>query len=75
MEQRKWGREKRKSGGEIYLGWSRDEGEAGRDGGGARSLTAAELHRRRIRAQGAWRRGSSSGLEEPAHAARVSGQR
>jgi hypothetical protein len=29
MEQRKWGREKRKSSGEIHLGWSRDEDEAG----------------------------------------------
>jgi hypothetical protein len=36
---------------------------------------AAELYRRRIRAQGALRRGSSGGLEEPARAARVSGQR
>jgi hypothetical protein len=50
MEQRKWGREKRKSGGEIHFGWSRDEDEARRNGGGARSRTAAELYRRRIRA-------------------------
>jgi hypothetical protein len=75
MEQRKWGREKRKSGGEIHLGWSRDEDGARLNGGAARSRTATELYRRRIRAQGAWRRGSSGGLEEPARAARVSGQR
>jgi hypothetical protein len=37
--------------------------------------TAVELYRRRIRAQGAWRRGSSGELEERACAARVSGQR
>jgi hypothetical protein len=75
MEQRKWGREKRKFGGEIHLGWSRDEDEARRNGGRARSRTAAELYRRRIRAQEAWRWGSSGGLEEPARVARVSGQR
>jgi hypothetical protein len=46
MEQRKWGREKRKYGREIYLGWSRDEGEAGHDSVGARSRTAAKLYRR-----------------------------
>jgi hypothetical protein len=39
-EQRKWGREKRKSSGEIHHGWSRDEDEVGRNGGGARSRTA-----------------------------------
>jgi hypothetical protein len=75
MEQRKWGREKRKSGGEIHLGWSRDEDGAGRNGGGARSRTAVELYQRRIRAQGAWRRGRFGELEEPARATRVSGQR
>jgi hypothetical protein len=69
------GRKKGKSGGEIHLGWSRDEDEAGCNGGGARSRTVAELYRQRIRAQGAWRRGSSGGLEESARAARVSGQR
>jgi hypothetical protein len=69
------GGEKIKSGGEIHLGWSRDEDGAGRNGGGARSRTAALLYRRRIRAQGAGRRGSSNGLEEPACAAWVSGQR
>jgi hypothetical protein len=53
MEQRKWGREKRKVGGEIHLEWSRDEDGAGRNGGGARSRMAAELYRRQIRAQGA----------------------
>jgi hypothetical protein len=37
----------------IYLGWSRDEDEAGCNGGGARSRTATELYQRRIRAQGA----------------------
>jgi hypothetical protein len=47
------GREKRKSGGEIHLGWSRDEDGAERNGGRARSWTATELYRRRIRAQGA----------------------
>jgi hypothetical protein len=69
------GGEKRRSGGEIHLGWGRNDGEAGPDGGRARSRTAAELYRRRIRAQGAWQRGSSSELEERARAARVSGQR
>jgi hypothetical protein len=69
------GGEKGKSGGEIHLEWSRDEDEAARNGGGARSRTAAELYRRRIRAHWAWRRGSSGGFEEPARAARVSGQR
>jgi hypothetical protein len=58
-----------------HLGWSRDEGRVGHDGGGARSRTAAELYRRQNRAQGAWRQGSSSELEEQARAARVSGQR
>jgi hypothetical protein len=62
------------SGGEIHLGWGRDEGETGLDGGRARSRTATELYQRRIRAQGAWRRGSSGELEELARAARVSGQ-
>jgi hypothetical protein len=44
------GGEKRKSNGEIHLGWSRDEDGAGRNGGGAQSRTAAELYQRRIRA-------------------------
>jgi hypothetical protein len=75
MGQRKWGREKRRSDGEIHLGWSRNGGEAVPDGGGARSRTAAELYRRWVRAQEACRWGSSGELEKRVHVARVSGQR
>jgi hypothetical protein len=45
MGQRKWGREKRRFGGEIHLGWGRNDDEARLDGGGARSQMAAELYR------------------------------
>jgi hypothetical protein len=45
------------------------------DGGGARSWTATEPYRWWIRAQEAWRRGSSGELEKRVRAARVSGQR
>jgi hypothetical protein len=48
--QRKRGREKRKSDGEIHLGWGGKGGEAGPDGGGARSRTTAEHNRRHVRA-------------------------
>jgi hypothetical protein len=75
MGQRKQGREKRSSGGEIHLGWGGNGAEAVPDGGGARSPTAAELYRRQIRAQEAWRRGSSGEIEKRVRAAQVSGQR
>jgi hypothetical protein len=71
----KWGREKRRSGREIHLGWGGNGGEAVPDGGGARSQTAAELYRRQVRAQEAWRRGNSGELEKQVRAARVSEQR
>jgi hypothetical protein len=45
------------------------------DDGGARSRTATELYRRRVRAQEAWRRGSFGELEKRTRAAQVSGQR
>jgi hypothetical protein len=75
MGQRKLGREKRKSGGEIHLGWGGNGGEAGPDGGGARSRTTTEHNQRRVQAQEVWQRGSSDRLEKRMCAARVSGQR
>jgi hypothetical protein len=68
------GGKKKRSGGEIHLGWGENDGEAMPDGGRARSGTVAELYRRRIRAQEAWRRGSSGELEEWVRVARVSVQ-
>jgi hypothetical protein len=50
MEQRKRGREKKRSGGEIHLGWGENDDEAVPDDGGARSGTVAELCWGRIQA-------------------------
>jgi hypothetical protein len=63
-----------RSGGEIHLGWGRNDGEVMPDSGRARSGMVVDLYRPRIRAQGAWRRGSSGRLEERVRAARVSVQ-
>jgi hypothetical protein len=64
MRQRKQGREKKRSGGEIHLGWGENVGEAVPNGGGAQSGTVAELYRWQIRAQKASRQGSFGELEE-----------
>jgi hypothetical protein len=72
MEQRKQGREKKRSDGEIHLGWGENDGEAVLDGGEARLGTVVALCWGRIRAQEAWRWGSFGELEEQVRAARVS---
>jgi hypothetical protein len=71
---KKTGREKKRSDGEIHLWWGENDGEAVPDDGGARSGTVSELCWGRIRAQEAWRRGSSGELEERVRVARVSVQ-